>query len=106
MQYEHVTSEQHLVDFCRSIAGQQTIAIDTEFVSEYTYRPDLCLLQVEAGVEVRSVPHPGVGIEVQGQLDVNGVVGNEVRFISDAGTPAAGDWQGLNFSSSGTGTIG
>ena len=33
------------------------------------------VLQVESGVSVQAVKHSGVGIEVEGQLDVNGVVG-------------------------------
>ena len=30
------------------MATAQSICFDTEFVSEYTYRPDLCLIQVAA----------------------------------------------------------
>lgn len=32
-------------DLCRHIAEARIVAFDTEFVSEYTHRPELCLLQ-------------------------------------------------------------
>ena len=48
MQYEHIIDDRQLVDFCRSVAAAKTIAFDTEFVSEDTYRPELCLIQVAA----------------------------------------------------------
>jgi ribonuclease D len=47
--YEYIDTPQELDAFCRSIADAPTIAFDTEFVSEDTYRPELCLIQVAAG---------------------------------------------------------
>lgn len=49
MQYESVTTQRELLDFCDLIAKAECIAFDTEFVSEHTYRPELCLVQVAAG---------------------------------------------------------
>ena len=48
MQYENITTDRQLEDYCREIAGSESIAFDTEFVSEHTYRPVLCLVQVAA----------------------------------------------------------
>lgn len=48
MRYEYITSHQHLRDFCEVIASAEIIAFDTEFVSEDTYLPELCLLQIAA----------------------------------------------------------
>ena len=63
------------------------------------------VLEIGPGVQVRAAPHTGVGIEVLGRLDVNGLSGSEVTLLSDAAAPAAGDWEGLSFYDSGVGTI-
>lgn len=49
MHYDHITTDAELADFCRDLAHAPTIGFDTEFVSEDTYRPQLCLIQVAAG---------------------------------------------------------
>jgi ribonuclease D len=47
--YDHITTNQQLADFCRELAAEPSIGFDTEFVSEHTFRPELCLIQVAAG---------------------------------------------------------
>lgn len=47
--YENITTDAQLQDYCRELSAFTSIAIDTEFVSERTYRPELCLVQVSAG---------------------------------------------------------
>lgn len=44
-----ITSAGELGELCRRLADAPRIAFDTEFVSEDTYRPELCLIQVAAG---------------------------------------------------------
>jgi ribonuclease D len=44
--HETITTQEQLGDFCRDLASATKIAFDTEFVSEDTYRPQLCLIQV------------------------------------------------------------
>ncbi|HEX3728155.1 MAG TPA: ribonuclease D, partial [Pirellulales bacterium] len=46
---DHITADRELQEFCRESAGAPTIAFDTEFVSEHSFRPQLCLVQVAAG---------------------------------------------------------
>ena len=52
MDYESITTDTQLGEFCQGLAaspgygGPAWIALDTEFVSEHTYRPELCLIQV------------------------------------------------------------
>ena len=48
MQYDHIITDQHLRDFCESIAAAPIVALDTEFVSEDSFQPDLCLIQLAA----------------------------------------------------------
>ena len=49
MQYESINTADQLRQFCDKIAACPLIAFDTEFVSEDSYRPKLCLIQVAAG---------------------------------------------------------
>jgi ribonuclease D len=44
--YESITSPAQLADLCGRLARADRIGIDTEFVSEDTFRPELCLVQV------------------------------------------------------------
>ncbi len=46
--YEFIRSDAALADYCRELMAATAIAVDTEFVSEDCYRPELCLLQVAA----------------------------------------------------------
>jgi ribonuclease D len=46
--YDHIITDQHLQDFCESIAAAPIVALDTEFVSEDSFQPDLCLIQLAA----------------------------------------------------------
>lgn len=48
MPHELITSSAALDQFCGQIADAPAIAFDTEFVSEDTYRSELCLVQVAA----------------------------------------------------------
>ncbi|HEY2883321.1 MAG TPA: ribonuclease D [Pirellulales bacterium] len=46
MSYNHITNDQQLAGYCDELARAEVIAFDTEFVSEHTYRSQLCLIQV------------------------------------------------------------
>lgn len=46
MSYEHVKSDAHLAEVLEKLRGAKRIGFDTEFVSEDTFRPELCLVQV------------------------------------------------------------
>ena len=48
IEFEHITTDQGLIDFCEAVRGCEFIGFDTEFVSESRYRPQLCLVQVAA----------------------------------------------------------
>lgn len=59
--FEHITTDRDLKTFCRELAGSPSIAFDTEFVSEHTYRPQLCLIQVAAGERMAVIDPQAVG---------------------------------------------
>ncbi len=46
MQYDYISSDQQLQSFCDRETGDSPVYFDTEFVSEDTYLPELCLIQV------------------------------------------------------------
>ena len=48
MDYAFIESPPQLQELCQRLRDCGRICFDTEFVSEFTYRPDLCLVQVEA----------------------------------------------------------
>jgi ribonuclease D len=48
VKHELITTDQQLAELCSVLATAPRIAFDTEFVSEDTYRPQLCLVQVAA----------------------------------------------------------
>ncbi len=46
MPFTQISTEKELERFCDELAGTSLMAFDTEFVTENTYRPELCLIQV------------------------------------------------------------
>src|SRR5687768_12015857 len=59
VQYEFIATQRELLDFCQAAATAKMIAFDTEFVSEDSYRPELCLVQVAADDRIAVVdPYP------------------------------------------------
>jgi ribonuclease D len=52
MHYQNIANDRQLLDYCAKLASCRSIAFDTEFVSEHTYRPVLCLVQVSADGEL------------------------------------------------------
>ena len=61
MQYHDITTAEQLRHYCRKLAHAKSIAFDTEFVSEHTYRPVLCLIQVAADGDLAVIDPLTVG---------------------------------------------
>lgn len=61
VQYEHIDNEQQLREFCEAASEAKCLGFDTEFVSEDTYRPHLCLIQVAADDRLAIIDPLAVG---------------------------------------------
>ncbi len=61
MQYQDITTAEQLRQYCRKLSKATTIAFDTEFVSEHTFRPVLCLIQVAADGELAVIDPIEIG---------------------------------------------
>src|SRR5512140_2287806 len=61
MQHDDITTAEQLRSYCRKLTHAKTIAFDTEFVSEHTYRPELCLIQVAADDELAVIDPIAIG---------------------------------------------
>lgn len=44
--HNYIDEDDELIRYCESLNDSEVIAMDTEFLSETTYRPQLCLIQV------------------------------------------------------------
>lgn len=60
VQYENLTTSAQLREFCDSHADAGLIAFDTEFVSEHTFHPHLCLIQVAVGEQLAVIDPLGI----------------------------------------------
>ena len=74
--YDHITTQRDLDKFCQDLAGTPSIAFDTEFVSEHSYRPVLCLIQVAAGDRLAVIDPTAVG-DVTGFWELLATPGHE-----------------------------
>lgn len=94
-----ITDDRQLRVLCDELAGAERIALDTEFVSEHTYRPQLCLVQVAAAGRLALVDALAVGdmtpfwevLAREGHETIVHAGRGEVEFsIAAVGRPPAG----------------
>ena len=64
MQYDSINTADQLGELCDRLSDCPIIAFDTEFVSEDSYRPQLCLIQVATHDQLAIIPW-----DVNGALD-------------------------------------
>ncbi|MCA9040745.1 MAG: HRDC domain-containing protein [Planctomycetaceae bacterium] len=93
MQTQLIVEPNRFSAMCEKIRDVGIVAFDTEFVSEYTYRPELCLLQFAFGddivaVDPRELSDLTEWWEIMADPDVTVVVHGgqaEVRFCLELG---------------------
>jgi len=66
---QYIDSSNALITFCDAIKNSEWLAIDTEFVREKTYYPQLCLIQVSNGEQLACID-PIALDDIQPLLDV------------------------------------
>ena len=73
-----------LAALCARLAEADFVAVDTEFMRENTYYPDLCLVQIAGGNEAAAIDPKAQGIDLTPLLDLL-VANDEVLKVFHAG---------------------
>lgn len=99
MKYESIQSAKQLDQLCDRLSQCDVIGFDTEFVSEDSYRPELCLVQVAAKDELAIIDPYAVGdttvfwelLATPGRTILAHAAREEIRFCYRfTGKPIAG----------------
>ena len=59
-----ITDNKALVDFCQRLSRESFITVDTEFMRERTYWPQLCLIQVASATEAFAIDPLAPGLDL------------------------------------------
>lgn len=65
-----INDSKQLAEFCSRLAKAPYVIVDTEFMRENTYYPDLCLVQLSDGQEAAAVDPKADGIDLKPMLDL------------------------------------
>jgi|SRR6185369_7201872 ribonuclease D len=59
-----ITDTARLAEFCARLADEEFVAVDTEFIREKTYYPQVCLIQIAGENEARAVDALAPGLDM------------------------------------------
>ena len=65
-----ITDSKSLAELCEKFSTADFVAVDTEFMRENSYYPDLCLVQLSDGKEAAAIDPKADGIDLQPMLDL------------------------------------
>ena len=65
-----ITNNANLRAFCQRLAGTDYITIDTEFLREKTYWPQLCLIQIANDDEAAVIDALAHGLDLSRVFDI------------------------------------
>ena len=58
MDYQHITTTDALEEYCQAVARSKLLAVDTEFMRERCYYPQLCLIQIASDTGQDAIVDP------------------------------------------------
>ncbi len=79
-----ITDSQALADLCARLSQSPYVAIDTEFMRENSFWPDLCLIQIADANEAAAIDPKAPGLDLRPLLDLM-VANEEVLKVFHAG---------------------
>ena len=65
-----ITDSKHLAELCERLAQSPFVAVDTEFMRENTYYPDLCLVQLADANEAAAIDPKAEGLDMTPMLEL------------------------------------
>jgi ribonuclease D len=65
-----ITDSAQLAELCARLAKSQFVAVDTEFMRENTYYPELCLVQLANETEAAAIDPKAEGLDLTPMLDL------------------------------------
>lgn len=65
-----ITDSKQLAEFCARLAKSNFVAVDTEFMRENTYYPELCLIQMADQNEAAAIDPMAPGLDMTPMLDL------------------------------------
>ncbi len=68
--HDLITTSDALADLCERLAKSEFVAVDTEFMRENTYWPELCLVQIANTEEAAAIDPLAEGLDMQPLLDL------------------------------------
>ncbi|WP_299192079.1 ribonuclease D [uncultured Erythrobacter sp.] len=68
--HDLITTTEALDDLCKRLAKSEFVAVDTEFMRENTYWPELCLVQIANTEEAAAIDPLADGIDLTSLLDL------------------------------------
>ncbi|MBD2842156.1 ribonuclease D [Erythrobacter rubeus] len=68
--HDLITTTEALTDLCERLSQSEFVAVDTEFMRENTYWPELCLVQIANSEEAAAIDPLAEGIDLAPLLDL------------------------------------
>jgi ribonuclease D len=68
--HDLITTTDALADLCERLSKSEFVTVDTEFMRENTYWPELCLVQIANDKEAAAIDPLAYGIDLQPLLDL------------------------------------